>query len=207
MGSYRKRPVVIEAVQYAPNMERLPDGVEEVYDGAYTTAHIQTLEGKMIVSPGDWIITGVNGERYPCKPDIFAMTYEPADAPPAPAPARVAQLEEALGDAQLVICRYTCDLEEEPIHTKACRAAMAALDRCEALERELDEARGHLRIAISTTADFVTKLSAERDAARAEVERLRKLALDSQRHDDDCASGIGGGCDCWLSGFLREEPK
>lgn len=40
---------------------------------------IDTMEGGHIVCPGDWIITGVKGERYPCKPDIFAATYEPAD--------------------------------------------------------------------------------------------------------------------------------
>lgn len=40
---------------------------------------IDTLEGGHIVCPGDWIITGVAGERYPCKPDIFAQTYEPAE--------------------------------------------------------------------------------------------------------------------------------
>lgn len=39
---------------------------------------IDTLEGGHIVCPGDWVITGVKGERYPCKPDIFAATYEPA---------------------------------------------------------------------------------------------------------------------------------
>lgn len=39
---------------------------------------VETLEGGHIVCPGDWIITGVAGERYPCKPDIFAVTYEPA---------------------------------------------------------------------------------------------------------------------------------
>ena len=38
---------------------------------------IHTLEGKMIAMPGDWIITGVQGEQYPCKPDIFERTYEP----------------------------------------------------------------------------------------------------------------------------------
>jgi hypothetical protein len=41
---------------------------------------IDTLEGGHIVCPGDWIITGVKGEHYPCKPDIFAMTYEPVEA-------------------------------------------------------------------------------------------------------------------------------
>ena len=42
---------------------------------------IVTLEGDMLVGEGDWIIRGVKGEFYPCKPDIFAMTYEPAEAP------------------------------------------------------------------------------------------------------------------------------
>jgi hypothetical protein len=40
---------------------------------------IDTLEGTMTADPGDWIITGVHGERYPCKPDIFALTYEPVE--------------------------------------------------------------------------------------------------------------------------------
>jgi hypothetical protein len=40
---------------------------------------IDTLEGGHVVCPGDWIITGVKGERYPCKPDIFDMTYEPVE--------------------------------------------------------------------------------------------------------------------------------
>jgi hypothetical protein len=40
---------------------------------------IKTLEGRMTVAPGDWIITGVKGEHYPCKPDIFEMTYEAID--------------------------------------------------------------------------------------------------------------------------------
>ena len=55
---YRKKPVIIEAYQTD----------EEVY--------IQTLEGVMKASPGDWIIRGVKGELYPCKPDVFEATYE-----------------------------------------------------------------------------------------------------------------------------------
>ena len=62
---YRKKPVVVEAFV-----------TEEPMD-------IETLEGVMHASAGDYIITGVEGERYPCKPDIFARTYEPADAGPA----------------------------------------------------------------------------------------------------------------------------
>jgi hypothetical protein len=84
MAKYRKRPVVIEATQWHPGMA--VDGVcfKHEFDGAPTECpkvpHIHTLEGPMMVSAGDWIITGVKGEKYPCKPDIFAATYEPADA-------------------------------------------------------------------------------------------------------------------------------
>lgn len=61
MALYRKRPIVVEAVQLCRK----------------TTIH--TLEGDMVGNPGDWLITGINGEQYPCKPDIFEKTYEPCD--------------------------------------------------------------------------------------------------------------------------------
>lgn len=56
---FRKKPVVVDAYQTDREM------------------NIETLEGVMHAEPGDWIITGVNRERYPCKPDIFEKTYEP----------------------------------------------------------------------------------------------------------------------------------
>lgn len=59
VGKFRKKPVVIEAYQTDLPME------------------IATLEGVMRADPGDWIITGVKGEQYPCKPDIFEATYDP----------------------------------------------------------------------------------------------------------------------------------
>lgn len=59
VARFRKKPVIIEAYQTEVEMV------------------ISTLEGDMIASPGDWIITGVNGEQYPCKPNIFEKTYEP----------------------------------------------------------------------------------------------------------------------------------
>jgi len=68
---FRKRPIEIEAEQWTP--EKQVDGVTLRPDG---TGWIETLEGGHIVSPGDWIITGVAGEKYPCKPDIFARTYD-----------------------------------------------------------------------------------------------------------------------------------
>ena len=78
---FRKKPVVIEAEQFLPERDGWPDGVEYNLDtGVDAPSYIiQTLEGLYVVSPGDWIITGVKGEKYPCKPDIFEMTYDPVD--------------------------------------------------------------------------------------------------------------------------------
>jgi hypothetical protein len=91
---YRKRPVVIEAIQFEQGNEvrsgraiaewcggRLATGVKpsDHMDVSYRIL-IPTLEGTMHASPGDWIIRGVKGEFYPCKPDIFADTYEADDA-------------------------------------------------------------------------------------------------------------------------------
>lgn len=83
---FRKKPVVIEAVQLPPLADDPTEDVmewlgsrmdkwESDRDGGIA---IRTLEGVMRASPGDWIIEGVSGELYPCKPDIFAATYEPA---------------------------------------------------------------------------------------------------------------------------------
>jgi hypothetical protein len=85
---FRKRPIVIEAEQIRLNLIFSPEY-------GYTAANpfnalvmrrprwwkspvpmIKTLEGWLTVSPGDWIIKGVQGEFYPCKPDIFEQTYE-----------------------------------------------------------------------------------------------------------------------------------
>ena len=80
MALYRKRPVVIEVWQFDGSWESakpivaLSDTLS--WDGELL---IQTLEGVLHGSPGDWIIKGVAGEFYPCKPDIFSATYEPAD--------------------------------------------------------------------------------------------------------------------------------
>jgi hypothetical protein len=72
---YRKKPVVIEATQWF-KMGDHPAVKQSKYTGRM---YVETLEGNMTVTPGDWIITGVKGEHYPCKPDIFWMTYEVAE--------------------------------------------------------------------------------------------------------------------------------
>lgn len=73
---FRKKPVIVDALQF---FVKAPDGwPADVYEDC-GVCFVRTLEGDMQVCDGDWIITGVKGERYPCKPDIFELTYERAD--------------------------------------------------------------------------------------------------------------------------------
>lgn len=90
---FRKKPVVIEAVQWDEEKETFALLVEmgmqpgSYSSGTYETKirnlEVRTLEGFLAAKKGDWIIKGVKGEFYPCKPDIFEATYEPVkdDAP------------------------------------------------------------------------------------------------------------------------------
>ena len=73
---YKKKPVVIEATQWFQHGDHAK--VKIFFDGPgdMTLGRISTLEGDLIVTPGDYIITGIKGEHYPCKPDIFEATYE-----------------------------------------------------------------------------------------------------------------------------------
>ncbi len=82
MPRYRKKPVVIDAELFVPyNIEKILDWVPDSYEskdieGLPDGIIIETLEGDMKASYGDFIIKGVSGEFYPCKPDIFRKTYE-----------------------------------------------------------------------------------------------------------------------------------
>lgn len=81
---YRKKPVVIEAIQFINDIESVEsiknfmgdDFLIDASDPEHLVIRIATLEGIMIAGVGDYIIKGVNGEFYPCKPDIFEKTYE-----------------------------------------------------------------------------------------------------------------------------------
>jgi len=78
---YRKKPVVIEAVRFnGTNHDAIADfcSPHSIKVGGGFTLLIPTLEGEYTANTGDWIIKGIKGEVYPCKPDIFAATYEPA---------------------------------------------------------------------------------------------------------------------------------
>lgn len=76
---FRKKPVVIDAIQWTGNGVAL-----RVFFGDFNawctdrngTLHIETLEGTMKANLNDWVIKGVKGEFYPCKPDVFERTYE-----------------------------------------------------------------------------------------------------------------------------------
>ncbi len=92
-GQYRKRPVVIEAYEFHNRVgpDTRPQWLIDAAEAGTVEFHqlrtglpwlvIHTLEGSMRANHGDWIIQGVQGEIYPCKPDIFEATYEPATAP------------------------------------------------------------------------------------------------------------------------------
>lgn len=90
MKRYRKKPCEIDAELYTKGME---DGFDERWrnkddpnstfgipisddDEAVMIPYIDSLEGHRLITNGDYIITGIKGERYPCKPDIFEQTYE-----------------------------------------------------------------------------------------------------------------------------------
>jgi hypothetical protein len=91
MAKFRKKPVVIEAVQWtgrrvagdcpawlsaALHLPGVPDTTPGAVMRIGDEVHIGTLEGVVRAQPGDWIIQGVKGELYPCRDDIFRMTYE-----------------------------------------------------------------------------------------------------------------------------------
>jgi len=88
MALYRKKPVVIEALHWDGTVSAATMVIDWMLalggtaryhdDDLPPSLHIDTLEGTMTAAPGDWVIQGVKGEFYPCKPDIFDATYEPA---------------------------------------------------------------------------------------------------------------------------------
>ena len=89
---FRKKPVVIDAMQFNGWLDRDPPMAEFVNDyrgpnneqirlNQIGQLSIPTLEGTMYANAGDWIIKGIKGEFYPCKPDIFEATYEPVAEP------------------------------------------------------------------------------------------------------------------------------
>ncbi len=91
MGKYIKNPIPVEAIEYSTGMEDGFDELDMAVNSGLVPEHyenpsdlnkipyIYTLEGKHYINKGDYIITGVDGERYPCKREIFLKTYSPAN--------------------------------------------------------------------------------------------------------------------------------
>ena len=105
---YRKKPVTVEAVQWtgenlAEMCEFIDSEVFEIIPRVGLVIH--TLEGDHHASPGDYIIKGVNGEFYPCKPDIFAKTYESATLTPLNEPLTLDELRAMDGGPVYVVFR------------------------------------------------------------------------------------------------------
>ena len=85
MPFFRKKPVIIEAVEFTGhNVAEIADLLGWTYsdgDEYSESLVIETLEGEMTAHAGDWVIKGLAGEGYPCKPDIFEQSYEPVEEP------------------------------------------------------------------------------------------------------------------------------
>jgi hypothetical protein len=153
---YRKKPVVIEAVQYGPHYA--PSAELNLFlegSGAKFTEEgivIPTLEGDHLARIGDYIIKGVKGEFYPCKPDIFHMTYEAADIAEGP-------------------LRGTLD------HVLQERDATFALmlARAEAAEAEAARQRTALECALGALAEASEHIA----TSPVSIRRNRKLMIDA----------------------------
>jgi len=77
---YRKKPVVVRAIQFTgKNHKECKKFIGDRYDNTLNYPNWTTLEGVMAVLDGDYLIEGVKGEIYPCRPDIFEATYEPVE--------------------------------------------------------------------------------------------------------------------------------
>jgi len=103
MAKYRKKPVIIDAWKFDGRLDYSKTLPKEIKDATSTIRltqdgklRIKTLEGDMFAEQGDFIIKGVKGEFYPCKPDIFEQTYEPINSKITDYPAEVNRLAHLL---------------------------------------------------------------------------------------------------------------
>lgn len=183
MSQYRKKPVVIEAVQWpGTKFESTPP--QWFIDAMHITPGqpgmvmrweddilIETLEGRMRAQPGDWIIRGVKGEIYPCKPEIFAMTYEVA------APMGQELLPPGLSIAHAELSERLGREAAENLSLRMENRQQA--DRIHHLERELEQSR----------AAFIGSENARKDAEKAL--RLQELVDIGQEIERGPVQSIG----------------
>lgn len=166
--TYRKKPVVIEALRYTgSNADEIKSFTQGrcYYDVTVWNNPrfmIGTLEGEHIASPGDWIIKGVKGEFYPCKPDIFTATYEPA-TPQAEAGAEGECIECGHAADQHSSAGLGCDHFNEANELCQCLASTA--------EVELRAELASMREAMRKTTNALTRLCDEHNSGAYAVRR------------------------------------
>jgi hypothetical protein len=146
--AWRKKPVVIEAVQFlgAKNMREVCDFIGGDNGQRYLARppdelRILTLEGVHHGTVGDWVIRGVKGEFYFCKPDIFAATYEPASTPVSESTRRIDVLEEAARVVEKIGHDYMQEHGSYDASTNAWEIHHRHADRIEALDDAVDAIR------------------------------------------------------------------
>ena len=184
MPLFRKKPVVIEARRYDGSDDSAREVVEwalsykaNAYQSDFDAAYIRiaTREGEMLGSPGDWIIRGVKDEFYPCKPDIFDATYEPADA---------------VDDSQSKIDGLTlrcADLDAKLAEAHA--AMMAAQERARDAELKADELESKLSWAYDTIATHERVVKGQAAAIGELRDRLDEYTTESSDSLIDRARG------------------
>jgi hypothetical protein len=188
MAEFRKKPVVIEAVYFDGShysADRVLQWTGPMAGSGFVKPpgehlgyiEIPTMEGVMRASPGDWIIRGVKGELCPCKPDIFAATYEPAaDRPPQPAPA------DLVGAVERIIDENTAATTEGDVAgIPEAAQAIAALVHAESYRAGWEAALEACAAYLDTGAELSRASrdnglipKSHRDAAALEVRRIER---------------------------------
>lgn len=219
---WRKKPVVIEARQYTrESREEIIAWCDAGHlgmddDGApYELKHllIHTLEGDHRAALGDWIIKGVKGEFYPCKPDIFEATYEAVSAAegneaeaaaPKPDPA-IAELVRPIIGIENRTAQEVFDIMADRFR----HALTASNDRVAELERERDEALATMRRATEAMVESGNLLADEelkREAAEAEVSRLKAGAVTEGWRPIETVPKDGSWVELWRSLPVEDGP-
>lgn len=186
MKRWRKKPVVIEATRWWQNGDHPDDGprdtegkvvryfrrpdvpadrlCQKCHEHMHIHGWIDTLEGGHIVCRGDWIITGVKGERYPCKPDIFLQTYEPESYTVPAQPARCdgrGKIRVHVNEDGAVFSPWPCN------GCPACKPEHK--DGAEEVARKVvdDWCNGHVRQYPDLVAALIAAIRADRAARQA----------------------------------------
>lgn len=205
---FRKKPVVIEAWQWdgvatAPDRPEWLSGRVKA-DHNEQTLSIKTLEGVMVATVGDWIIKGVKGEVYPCKPDIFAATYEPA-APAPPASGGLEAVREAMetrGPYEARVCK--------DVPSDCCDYGVVSLTEgrevCR-VWREQDARAIAAALAAPATpagADYAGDITPHDDKERGMA--VLRDAYDFDIADDGTLCGLVAGDQGWASTHIKIKP-